>query len=233
MSLVTYHITSDHKDILRGSAKLACSFWNYFLEPKQPIVIRLGTFSRFGNTIARAYRPYSQDGVRYGVVEFNKRYLNSFDEEEIVGTLIHEIAHTLGMGWDKWMQLFSATTGKFHKKYVRQLPELKNMLVETDYGPGTTLSHWDESRFDQEIMSGFKDDDEYVLPVTVNVFELLGHTIVTKLNKKIPLRELLDRVRGMQFSSTGKLASIDRTAYIETELWEEIYENKRTKAPMS
>lgn len=228
MSLITYHITSDYQDMLRSSAKLACSFWNRYVQPESSIVVRLGTFTQFGNTIARAYRPFRRDGVVYGVVEFNTNYIDTFEQDEIVGTLIHEIGHTLGIGWDKWMEMFSHRTGQFHKRWVRKLPALENMLVETDYGPGTTLSHWDEQVFDKELMSGLKDDDEHVLPVTIDVMELLGHVVIEQLSVKRKLSELLDELRSVVFSRQEEAAQLVRDAYVETEIWEEIYDRQRT-----
>lgn len=228
MSLVTYHITSDYRGMLHASAKLTCSFWNRFVEPDSSIVLRLGTFTQFGNTIARAYRPFQRDGVVYGVVEFNTKYLDQFEEDEIVGTLIHEVGHTLGIGWDKWMGMFSHRTGRFHKKWIKKLLDLEDMFVETDFGPGTTLAHWDEERFDQELMSGFKSDDEYVMPVTIDVLGLLGHTIIEKLEEKRKLKEILDELRNVVFMRRGDAIQIVRDAFVETEIWEEIYDNKRT-----
>ena len=228
MSLITYHITSDYRGMLRTSAQLACSFWNRFVEPESSIVIRLGKFTQFGSTIARAYRPFRRDGVVYGVVEFNTRYLDTFESDEIVGTLIHEIGHTLGIGWDKWMDMFSHQTGRFHKTWINKLPTLADMFVETDYGPGTTLSHWDEERFDKELMSGFKDDDEYVLPVTIDVLELLGHTVIERLPVKRKLAEVLDDLRMVVFTRQEEATRLVRDAFVETEIWEEVYDRKRT-----
>jgi len=94
-TIITYHIVADRQGKLRAAAKLACDFWNRFIQPKSSVVIRLGIFTQFGNTIARAYEPYRRDGVVYGVVEFNTVYLSQFSETEIVGTIIHEIGHTL------------------------------------------------------------------------------------------------------------------------------------------
>ncbi|MEW8058547.1 MAG: hypothetical protein AB2787_03670 [Candidatus Thiodiazotropha endolucinida] len=228
MPLVTYLITSDYQSMLRSSAKLACSFWNRFVEPESSIVIRLGVFTQFGSTIARAYYPYKRDGVVYGVVEFNTRFLKRYTQVEIVGTLIHEIGHTLGIGWDKWMTMFSHRTGRFHKKWVNMLPALKDMYVETDYGPGTTLSHWDEDKFGKELMTGIKNDDEHVLPVTIDVVELLGHKVIEKLEKKKDLAEILSELRNIMFTRQEEVTHIVRDVYIETEIWEEIYDKTRT-----
>lgn len=227
MSIVTYHITSDFRGMLHEAAKLSCDFWNKFIEPDVPTVIRLGTFTSFGNVIARAYRPYKRDGVMYGVVEFNTNFLKRYTSDEIVGTIIHEVGHTLGIGWSRWMEMFDHRTGKFYQEWIAKLPALEQMTVETDYGPGTTLSHWDEEKFDKELMSGFKDDDEYVLPVTISVMGLLGHKVIEKLAERTSLREIINQLKGQVFSRQREISTISRDVYIRTELWEEIYESKR------
>lgn len=133
-TLITYYISSDVNGKLKTTAKLACNFWNRFILPKSNIVIRLGTFYHPGRTIAVSYQPYKNDSTVYGRIEFNTKYLTEFTNYEIAGTIIHEIGHTLGFGWDKWMNLFYKNTGMFKSTYIQKIPELQYMFVETDYG---------------------------------------------------------------------------------------------------
>jgi hypothetical protein len=155
--------------------------------------------------------------------------LNTYSNNEITGTIVHEVGHTLGFGWDEWMNLFNHNDGRFKQAYIAKVPELAYMLVETDYGPGTTLSHWDEEKFDGELMTGFKNSVEYVLPVTIDVVTLLGHTVIERLSSKTDLNNLLDSLASMQFSRIEEAESLDRDYFIKTELWEEIYTDKRSK----
>jgi len=229
MTIITYHIESDYKDALRGSARKACDFWNKFILPEGSIVIRLGTFTQFGNTIARAYRPYHRDGVKYGRVQFNTDFIDRLEPNEITATIIHEIGHTLGIGWDKWMTLFSKKTGRFYKHAVKRVPALKEMLVEKDYGPGTRLVHWDEATFDNELMTGLKNKDDQVFPVTIDVFELLGHTVIERLPKKRSLASILEELDSVVFTRMEDAVQINRDVLIETEIWEEVYSPLRTK----
>ncbi|WP_051284263.1 leishmanolysin-related zinc metalloendopeptidase [Desulforegula conservatrix] len=225
-TLVTYKIEADNSGRLKTAGKTACNFWNRFVSPRQSIVIRLGIFTSFGNTIARAYKPYQNGGIIYGVVEFNTKYLAEFSDNKIAGTVVHEIGHTLGFGWDHWMTLFNQSDGHFKQAAVSILPSLAEMQVETDYGPGTTLSHWDEESFGGELMTGFKNSVEYVLPVTIDVTELLGHTVIEQLAKRTYLDELLTALKDVQFALTDVVESLDRDYFVETELWEEIYTDK-------
>lgn len=223
LKLITYKIVSDSGDKLKIGARTACNFWNRFILPKYSIVIRLGTFTQFGNTIARAYKPYEKDGVKYGKVEFNTKFLGSFSDEDIAGTIIHEIGHSLGIGWSEWLKLFDADTGIFTANAVKKIEALNKMEIELEGGPGTALAHWDEDRFDKEIMTGFKDTGgEHVLPVTIDVMELLGHRVVERLDRQMELGVLLEDAVSVIFSRQDEISEIDLEHFEETEIMETI-----------
>ena len=192
------------------------------MQPKYSIVIRLGTFTQRSNTIARAYKPYVKDGVRYGRVEFNTRYLGRFSENEIAGTIIHEIGHSLGMGWDDWDKLYEQATGLFKPKAVKQLKSLARMEVERDGGPGTAFAHWDEHLFDKELMTGYQDHGEHVLPVTIDLMTVLGHTVVESLDTRTQLGDLLQDAASVVFSRQDEIRQLDLEYFEETELFENI-----------
>ena len=228
-TLITYKITSDLDGKLKQAARIACNFWNRFIIPTYSVVIRLGIFTSTGNTIARAYQPYKRGGVCYGVVEFNTKYLSEFSRNEISGTIIHEVGHTLGIGWDTWDTLFDRSSGKFHTDAITAIEALREMRVETDYGSGTQYSHWDEDRHGEELMTGFKDATEHVLPVTIEVMSLLGHQIAETLPQKTDLNALLDLLFGITFSRQGEAKSLDLDHFEETDLWENIPHNQPMK----
>lgn len=224
-NLVTYKIVEDQNDKLKTAARTACNFWNGFLEPSSPVVIRLGIFTQTGNTIARAFLPWENEGTRYGRVEFNTKYLDDFTDNEIAGTLVHEIAHTLGIGFDAWDELFSRHDGMFTDDAIAALPALGTMEVERDYGPGTRFSHWDEQIFGAELMTGLKDPTgEFVMPVTLDVMTLLGHDVDenSRLTENTDLDSLLRDSASMVFSRQGEVERIDREHFEETEEFETI-----------
>ena len=208
-NIITYKIVDDIGDRLRNGARAACNFWNRFISPRYSIVIRLGTFTQLGNTIAQAYEPYEKDGVRYGQVEFNTRFLLDFAPDEITTTIIHEIGHTLGIGWHEWAKLFDPGTGRFGMSAVDRFAGLAEMEVERDGGPGTALAHWDEELFDRELMSGYKDPGEYVLPITIDVMEAFGHEILQRLPAKTSVEELLQGIASIVFSRQHDVRHID------------------------
>ena len=118
-------------------------------------------------------------------------------------------------------------TYQFHKKWIDQVPALATMHVETDYGSGTTLSHWDEERFDKALMSGIKDDNEHILPVTIDVLGLLGNTVIEQLSEKRELAEVIEELRSVVFSRQDEAVRLNRDVYIKTDIWEVIYDRKR------
>ena len=219
-NFITYKIRSDMDGRLKKGARTACNFWNRFVQPKYSIVIRLGTFTENSNTIACAYKPYAKDGVRYGRVEFNTKYLGQFTENEIAGTIIHEIGHSLGIGWEDWDKLFDRETGKFKPAAVRRLRKLEQMEVELDGGYGTVFAHWDEDRFDKELMTGYQDHGEHVLPVTIDLMKVLGHTVSKRLDDKADLGELLEDAANVVFSRQDEARVLDLEYFEDTDLFE-------------
>jgi hypothetical protein len=223
-TMITYKIVADRNGKLKTAGITACNFWNGFIRPKTDIVIRLGTFTEDSDTIAQAWEPYTKAGVVYGRIEFNTEYLSTFSKNKVAGTIVHEIGHTLGMGWKKWLALFDNDSGRFKPKAVKACADLSEMEVELDGGPGTELSHWDEDVYKTELMTGYKDNAEHVLPVTVAVMGLLGHTVKKELKAKAGLGKLLTAQAAVTFSSARKSEArkIDRDHFVETEVRETI-----------
>jgi hypothetical protein len=229
-ALITYKIVSDKNGKIKKAARTACNFWNKFVEPRRSIVIRLGIFSDDSDTIAQAYEPHEgPKRIVYGRVDFNSKYLKTFNHTKTAGTIVHEIGHTLGFGWNKWMRLFDEDTGEFRRKAVQTVPALGRMLVETDGDDGTAFSHWDEERFDKELMTGYEDRAEHVLPVTIDVMKLLGHRVKTPLGKKSTLARLLRESAKVKFTRKAQAKKLDLDHFKETPLLETLPHSERRR----
>ena len=224
--LITYKVVSDRGNRLRDSARIACSFWNRFIRPEYPVVIRLGLLPRSDGLIAMAYKPFRKYNTLYGVVEFNSRSLKKYSPGEIAGTIVHEIGHILGIGWEKWGELFFHDTGRFKPWAVGLLEGLESMEVEREGGPATVLSHWDERKFDRELMTGYKDRGEHVLPVTIDVMGLLGHRVIERLDSRRNLDELLAEAARTVFTRQEEALKLDLGYFEETDLMESIPHSK-------
>lgn len=116
--LITYKIVEDHEGRLKAAARTACNFWNHHIVPTDHIVIRLGLYTEDDESIACSHEPYTRSGVTYGRVAFNTKYLGGYGPVEVAATITHEIGHTMGFGWKKWMTLFRHTTGRFKPEFV-------------------------------------------------------------------------------------------------------------------
>ncbi len=222
MAIITYKIEDDRGGRLKAATRTACNFWNSYLSPSHPIVIRVGTFWDDRNIIARAWEPYFNGPLQYGRVQFNRKFLRQYTDPEIAGTMAHELGHTLGFGWNTWATLFEKADGSFSEAAIEELPALKDMLVETDFGPGTRHSHWDEERFGAELMTGIKDHFEHVLPVTIDVMGLLGHTVTQSLSEPRKLDDLLREAEGLLFSRRSEAKALDLDYFEVTTIEEEI-----------
>lgn len=221
-TLITYYIANDSGDKLKQTAKAACNFWNRFVLPDMNIVVRLGLFTENSGTIARSWMPWEKDNTKYGRIEFNTKYLGDFTSDDITGVIIHEIGHTLGFGFEKWDILYDHDTGNFLDEYIRQLPELQPMIVELDGGPGTAGAHWDEKKFGRELMTGYDDPVESVLPVTIKVMNLLGNAVKEELLVETELPILINEVAGIMFDRKERAQALDLKHFVETAVWEDI-----------
>jgi hypothetical protein len=231
-NLITYKIVDDVNGQLKAAGRIACNFWNRFIQPASSIVIRLGTFTEFGNTIARAYEPSKWRRVVYGRIEFNTNYMEKYSDFDIAGVVVHEIGHTIGFGFGKWYSLIIKETGRFTDKAITELPSLADMHVETHYGIGTTLVHWDEEFHGNELMTGIRDEVMDVLPVTIDIQSLLGNKIIEHLQEETPLLRLLEEAKKVEFIRQKQAKALDLDYFVTTPIWEEKYDFGRYKKPL-
>lgn len=86
------------------------------------------------------------------------------------------------------------------------------MRVEIEHTAATRYSHWAEGKHRGELMTGFENREEHVLPVTIDVVALLGHTVRRSLEARTPIDALLTRLKSEAFDHKDEarlLAAID------------------------
>ena len=118
--------------------------------------------------------------------------------------------------------MFDRQTGLFLPDAVTRLGALEQMEVELEGGSGTAYAHWDEDCFGDELMTGFQDHSEHVLPVTIEVMKLFGHTVEERLPAKTPLDGLLRDAASVLFFRQDEAQALDLEHFEPTELMETI-----------
>ena len=223
-TLITYNVVEDRVGKLEAAARMACDFWNHYVEPETSIVIHIDLFWSPFRYIARSYEPELKGGVTHGGIRFNTVFVRQYTELQLASTMVHELGHTLGFGWDRWMGLFDGTTGRFTEAAIKELPSLADMHVETDGGAATEYMHWDETKHGSELMTGIEDKAEYVLPVTIDIMELLGHKPVRRLEAKIPIKTLLTQLQGKTFARKDEAKQMAAVDFKPRRILERIFE---------
>jgi hypothetical protein len=77
-----------------------------------------------------------------------------------------------------------------------------------------------EALFDRELMTGYKDSGEHVLPITIDVMEALGHRVIERLPRQTRLEELLRGIASQVFSRQDDVRQIDLDHFEPTPLRE-------------
>ena len=107
--------------------------------------------------------------------------------------VLHEMIHTLGFGtlWD-YHNLLETTiddngTRKpvddtissiiFTGEMATYYNDGVNPLVETDGGEGTAYGHWDEETYENELMTGYIDDPNYLSQMSYGALDDMGYDI--------------------------------------------------------
>lgn len=150
-----------------------------------------GSGSVLGQSSATAFR--SDSNLPYlGFIQLDTSDVASMESSgSLLGVITHEIAHVLGFGVI-WSDLGLLTVSGTRTRTagftgVHAVAEYNALFgtnvtavpVETDGGSGTALSHWDETVFDNELMTGWYNSGETnpVSRITVASFADLGYEV--------------------------------------------------------
>ena len=124
------------------------------------------------------------------VMEFDIADADAFNATGLWQDIVfHEMLHSVGFGSIWGFQdlldgagtenpLFTGAAATF--TYERDFDAIDALGVpdEQDGGPGTRDSHWDEETFDNEIMTGFIDGQNFLSEMTVASLEDIGYETV-------------------------------------------------------
>jgi len=122
------------------------------------------------------------------VMEFDSADATNYEQLGLWDTIVlHEMLHSIGFGtvWSYQNLLADANSDNptftgANATLVYQVlfndPGATGVPVEQDGGSGTALSHWDEETFDNEIMTGYiNQEGNYLSPMTIASLEDLGY----------------------------------------------------------
>lgn len=139
--------------------------------------------------------------------------LLTMDEDDLLGmteatathVIQHEIAHIMGFGtlWDDdWFGFVEPATDTsvndphyFGASAVAAYQEVvetaTSIPVENTGGEGTRGSHWRESVFDRELMTGFAESDMFLSAMSIAAFEDLGYEVNLAAADDASLRSIM------------------------------------------
>lgn len=95
--------------------------------------------------------------------------------------VLHEMAHSLGFG-SIWDLVGVVENGLFvgeaaTAEYVALGGDAAGIPVEQEGGAGTAGSHWDETIFEDELMTGYIDATNYFTAMSAASFADIGYTV--------------------------------------------------------
>lgn len=137
-----------------------------------------GVLGQSGPTAFRSgsYLPYK------GVIQFDSADLTNLISNGQFGQVVfHEIGHLLGIGtiWQqKGLVSGSSYTGTYANNAYHALGGTGFIPLETSGGSGTAGSHWSETKFGNEIMTGYLNSGSNpTSTITIGALQDLGYTV--------------------------------------------------------
>jgi hypothetical protein len=142
-----------------------------------------------GNVLAQSGPCFIRTNGSFPVVAvliFDAADVGSFSQSELTLIATHELGHSVGIGtiWDLKGVLVGAGgsnprfTGANAVREYNRLGGSGSVPVESTGGPGTRDSHWRETTFDNELMTGFLNGGRNPLSrLTVASLRDLGYAV--------------------------------------------------------
>ena len=138
-----------------------------------------------GTVLGRAgpvsVRSITQLPVR-SIMEFDIADAANYEGRGLFDDLVlHEMAHALGFGalWDRFGLVSDANeyTGANAMAESLALFGTDGIAVETDGGSGTAGSHWDDTVYTDELLTGYISDPNYLSTMSAASFADLGYEL--------------------------------------------------------
>ena len=200
---ITFNFTSDVPESVITASARAAERWSEIIIGDLPSVnsatyglvddllinIQIGLLDDIedGDTLANA-RPIAfrtdSGGLPY-VAEVGIS-ADEVDNANLDDVLIHEFAHCLGFpnsnAWRNYVVNTTAPTEFLGPKAVSYYNSVfentaTGVPIEQDFGEGTAYSHWTESIFGNEILTGFIGTSNPISVITVGAYEDMGYTV--------------------------------------------------------
>jgi hypothetical protein len=130
--------------------------------------------------------------VRVGLIQLDSADLDALSQEGLLKSVIlHEMGHVLGIGtmWDAW-NLIDPSSVTTNIRYYGTQGDIGNTeiggvgdaVVEDTGGSGTARSHWKESVYHTELMTGYLDGTTQPLSrLTARSLADLGYSVNASL----------------------------------------------------
>ena len=174
----------------------AARFWSDIVEGTQESINPDGLEINFsikeidglGGVLAQA-SPFPSILPNLGFIFFDKPDLEILTEDnQLLGVVKHEIGHILGFGtlwirrrvlWGKWSDDPVFTGKKASREYADLIGSVEPVFVpvENTGAVGTINSHWRETVFKNELMTGYANHGEVLSRVTVASLKDLGYRV--------------------------------------------------------
>lgn len=140
-----------------------------------------------------------------GILTLDEADLLGMSPEMATHVIQHEIGHIMGFGtlwesdWFGFVENVADTVPgdpRYFGKaalavYQATVDTATSIPVENTGGEGTRGSHWRESVFDRELMTGFVDQNMFLSAMSIAAFEDLGYAVNTAAADEASLRSVM------------------------------------------